>query len=315
MLRRLRRAHHILIPLALIVLAVGVRVSVPQVEEMRMRVFDVYQRLAPREYVPVPVKYVDLDDESLERIGQWPWPRTFVAQLVAQLANAGAAAIVFDIVFCRTRPDLAPIHRRPVAAHPSEVEALKENMDDLPDHDAVLADVIAQSPVITGFVLTGDPSLPRLPGNRQPHFAYGGDDPLEVPLRLSGRRRQSLRFLTENASGNGSFNLVAERDGIVRRVPMFLRLEGQSNPYPSLTAEVLRVIQGARTYIIKTTGASGEVGYGGVKTRAEQYQDRELSNSRPARTAACGFTSPGTSPSGEFPAWQVFSPDFDPETG
>ena len=127
MLRRLRRAHHILIPFAFIVLAVVVRTSVPQVEELRMRVFDVYQRLAPREYVPVPVKYVDLDDESLERIGQWPWPRTFVAQLVAQLANAGAAAIVFDIVFAepdRTSPqyvvDLWPLT--------PEVEALKENM-------------------------------------------------------------------------------------------------------------------------------------------------------------------------------------------
>jgi len=262
MLTRLRRAHHILIPLVMIILAVGARVSVPQVEELRMRVFDVYQRIAPREYVPVPVKYVDLDDESLERIGQWPWPRTFVAQLIAQLANAGAAVIVFDIVFAepdRTSPqyivDLWPLTR--------EVEALKENLDNLPDHDSILADVIAQTPVITGFVLTGDSNLPRVP-KQKASFAYGGDDPLDYLFGFSGAVG-NLEVLSEAASGNGSFNLVAERDGIIRRVPMFLRLEGQSNPYPSLTAEVLRVIQGARTYIIKTTGASGEIGYGGVQ--------------------------------------------------
>jgi adenylate cyclase len=310
MLRRLRRAHHILIPFVFIVLAVVVRTSVPQVEELRMRVFDVYQRLAPREYVPVPVKYVDLDDESLERIGQWPWPRTFVAQLVAQLSNAGAAAIVFDIVFAepdRTSPqyivDLWPLT--------PEVEALKENMGDLPDHDMVFADVIAQTPVITGFVLTGDPSLPRVPAQTA-SFAYGGDNPLEYLFGFRGAVA-NLEILTENASGNGSFNLVAERDGIVRRVPMFMRLEGQPNPYPSLTAEVIRVIQGARTYIIKTTGASGELGYGGVKLGLNNIKigNYELPTG-PNGRMWLHFT--GHVPERRIPAWQVLSPEFDAET-
>ncbi|MCX8232125.1 MAG: adenylate/guanylate cyclase domain-containing protein, partial [Alphaproteobacteria bacterium] len=275
-----------------------------------MRVFDVYQRLAPREYVPVPVKYVDLDDESLERIGQWPWPRTFVAQLVAQLANAGAAAIVFDIVFAepdRTSPkyivDLWPLT--------PEVEALKENMSDLPDHDMVLADVIAQTPVITGFVLTGDPSLPRVPAQTA-SFAYGGDNPLEYLFGFRGAVA-NLEILTENASGNGSFNLVAERDGIVRRVPMFMRLEGQPNPYPSLTAEVIRVIQGARTYIIKTTGASGELGYGGVKLGLNNIKigNYELPTG-PNGRMWLHFT--GHVPERRIPAWKVLSPEFDAET-
>ena len=275
-----------------------------------MRVFDVYQRLAPREYEPVPVKYVDLDDESLERIGQWPWPRTFVAQLVAQLTNAGAAAIVFDIVFAepdRTSPqyivDLWPLTR--------EVEALKKNMDDLPDHDSVLADVIAQSPVITGFVLTGDPNMPRVPVNKA-SFAYGGDDPLPHLFGFRGAVA-NLDILTENATGNGSFNLVAERDGIIRRVPMFLRLEGQSNPYPSLTAEVMRVIQGVRTYIIKTTGASGEIGYGGVQLGLNNIKigNYEMPTG-PNGRMWLHFT--GNVPERRIPAWKIFSADFDPGT-
>jgi adenylate cyclase len=310
MLRRLRRAHHILIPFAFIVLAVVVRTSVPQVEELRMRVFDVYQRLAPREYVPVPVKYVDLDDESLERIGQWPWPRTFVAQLVAQLANAGAAAIVFDIVFAE--PDrTSPQHVVDLWPLTPEVEALKKNMGDLPDHDTVLAEVIAQTPVITGFVLTGDPSLPRVPAQTA-SFAYGGDNPLEYLFGFRGAVA-NLEILTENASGNGSFNLVAERDGIVRRVPMFMRLEGQPNPYPSLTAEVMRVIQGARTYIIKTTGASGELGYGGVKLGLNNIKigNYELPTG-PNGRIWLHFT--GHVPERRIPAWKVLSPEFDAET-
>ena len=51
-------------------------------QELRWLAFDTYQRLAPRTYDPaMPVKIVDLDDELLARIGQWPWPRTQVANL------------------------------------------------------------------------------------------------------------------------------------------------------------------------------------------------------------------------------------------
>jgi adenylate cyclase len=292
----------------MILAAVVVRAAVPQVEEFRMRVFDVYQRLAPREYEPVPVKYVDLDDESLERIGQWPWPRTFVAQLVAQLANAGAAAIAFDIVFAepdRTSPqyiiDLWPLTR--------EVEALKANIDSLPNHDAILADVIAQTPVITGFVLTGDPSLPRAPAHKA-SVSYGGDNPLNHLFGFRGAVA-TLDSLSEHAAGNGSFNLVAERDGIVRRVPLFLRLEGQDTPYPSLSAEVMRVVQGAPGYIIKSAGASGEVGYGGVKLGLTAVKIGRIEvPTGPQGRLWIHFTK--QVPERRIPAWKVFSPDFDP---
>src|SRR5687768_11671706 len=56
----------------------------PTLSDLRALVFDQYQRVAPREYKPVPVKIVDIDDESLARAGQWPWPRTTVAQMVAK---------------------------------------------------------------------------------------------------------------------------------------------------------------------------------------------------------------------------------------
>ncbi len=75
------------IPVLMIAVALLLRVSVPAVEEVQLKVFDGYQRLSPRVYEPVPVRYVDLDDESLARIGQWPWPRTFVAEMIARLAK------------------------------------------------------------------------------------------------------------------------------------------------------------------------------------------------------------------------------------
>src|SRR3972149_10259260 len=80
------------------------------IRQIRDITFDTYQRLQPRAYDPtVPVKIVDIDDASLARLGQWPWPRTLLARLVDRLAEMGAAAIAFDIVLAepgRTSPAL-----------------------------------------------------------------------------------------------------------------------------------------------------------------------------------------------------------------
>src|SRR3954454_24182938 len=89
------------IPLLVFALVVVLRAWDPlPVEQLRFLVFDSYQRLKPRVYDPAaPVRIVDVDDASLARIGQWPWPRSLLAELVGRLAEAGAAAIAFDIVF------------------------------------------------------------------------------------------------------------------------------------------------------------------------------------------------------------------------
>src|SRR5688572_2766879 len=94
--------------LAALALALGIRLLDPGlITEARLAVFDLYQRIQPRPYEPAPVRVIDLDDESLARLGQWPWPRTQIAQLVERLTAMGAAAIAFDVVFAepdRTSP-------------------------------------------------------------------------------------------------------------------------------------------------------------------------------------------------------------------
>src|SRR5678816_4899280 len=68
------------------------------VARLRSLVFDSYQRLSPRAFDPsLPVRVVDIDEESLKQVGQWPWPRTVLADLVTKLGQNGAAAIGFDM--------------------------------------------------------------------------------------------------------------------------------------------------------------------------------------------------------------------------
>src|ERR1700734_3544535 len=79
---------------------VPLRITDPlPIEELRLRTFDLFQVLRPREQTARPVVIVDIDEASLKEIGQWPWPRTVVADLVTRLTALGAAAIGFDAVF------------------------------------------------------------------------------------------------------------------------------------------------------------------------------------------------------------------------
>ena len=86
---------------------VRVPVLSPALERLGLMVFDAYQRAAPRAYQDVGVRVIDIDDETIRRYGQWPWPRTDIARLTDELGKAGAAVIAYDSGFSeadRTSP-------------------------------------------------------------------------------------------------------------------------------------------------------------------------------------------------------------------
>ena len=312
MTRWMHRFAAVWIACAVLLTMLGVRLLDPGdvLADMRLKVFDYYQRFQPRPYEPADVRIVDLDDETLEKIGQWPWPRTLVARLAAALTDAGATVVAFDIVFSepdRTSP------RRVVELWPQtpELESLKAAARSLPDHDALLAELIDEAQnVVTGFLLTADRPgrTPATKGN----FALAGDDPSPLLARYTGAVT-NLPILEQRAAGNGSFNLTPEKDGIVRRLPLVLcltRADGSCQFYPSLAAESLRVAQGARTNIIKASGAHRETGFG-VNTG--------INNIRIGRIAVptdhkgqiwLHFTR--ETARRYIPAWRILAGDFDP---
>ena len=224
--------------------------------DLRLKVFDQYQRIAPRPYAEAPVRYVDIDEASLAREGQWPWPRTVLARLVDTLAAKGAAAIVFDVVFAE--PDrTSPTRFLESIGGPKAFPRLADAMADLPDNDRTFAASVAKAPVVTGFVLTADPNggTPAAKAG----FSRLGDDPILFVPRFAGAAT-TLPGIEKAAKGNGSFNLDPDRDGIVRNVPLVVA-RGDTL-YPSLVAEALRVAQGAGSIAIKSSGANREQGFG-----------------------------------------------------
>ena len=95
------RLLYVLIVGTVILGSLALRIWDPSpIARLRSLVFDAYQQLSPQPFDPsLPVRIVDIDEESLKEVGQWPWPRTVLAALVDKLAANGAAAIGLDIVF------------------------------------------------------------------------------------------------------------------------------------------------------------------------------------------------------------------------
>jgi adenylate cyclase len=215
--------------LALIVLAAAVALAKQEptmLTSLREAVFDTYQRWQPRPYTPSPVRIVNIDDESLARIGQWPWPRTQVADLVVKLRDMGAAVIVFDILLAepdRTSPrQVLPLWGD---ADP-EIAALAER---IADHDRVLAEAMGTTKVVTGIAFGHEASEAVLPAQKFGH-AYTGLDPLPF-MRVFSSAIVNRPEIDAAAAGFGAINYWGS-SRVLREVPLLMRYGDKF--YPAL---------------------------------------------------------------------------------
>ncbi len=221
----------------------------PLIEELRLRVFDTFQVIEPRKTTLRPVVIVDIDEASLAKFGQWPWPRTRVADLVKRLTGLDAAVIAFDIVFAE--PDRLSPQIAADSFHDLD-DQTRAKLRALPSNDDALASVLRNSPVVLGE--SGVPQVMRLADVKLPltGLATLGGDPRPYLLDFPGLLR-NIPVLEQAAPGRGLFTIRTERDGIVRRVPMIMI--AQNNLMPSLTFEMLRVVTKSDTIFVKSDEA------------------------------------------------------------
>src|SRR6266478_3149286 len=239
-----------LVCLALLIGLAAFRIADPApVEELRVRTFDTFQLIDPRVKTARPVTIIDIDEKSLAKLGQWPWPRTRIADLIAGLTRLGAVVIGFDIVFAepdRLNPDVAADTIRNLD------EETRAKLLMLPSNDQIFADAMRRSRVVLGesglpYVLSEfDNTLPVT------GLAMLGEPPQPFLLDFPGLLR-NVHVLEQAAAGRGLFTIKPERDGIVRRVPMMMLAQGAT--MPSLSFEILRVATGTDTIFIKSEKA------------------------------------------------------------
>ena len=240
---------------------VDVKTGVGFLDAWRNKVFDYYQEIKPRE-VPTPenkpVTIIDLDEQSLETIGQWPWPRNIIAQMVENLMQMGAVLVAFDIVFAE------PDRMNPSSVASTLVgldDATKEKLLGLKSNDQIFADVIRKSRVVLGQA--GRPS--ETEGVKGPpvkksvavqKLSKSASEPyVFIPKFPSLVRNVPVieQAATGRFGGHGIFSVVPGKDGIVRNVPAFFGHDGQY--FPALAIEMLRIATGRPTILAKVNDA------------------------------------------------------------
>ena len=249
---------HFVLTAAFLVLAAALRIADPgPVASLRQSVFDTYLAVSPRAIDPtLPVRIVDIDEASLTRVGQWPWPRTKLATIIDNLTQAGVSTISIDLILAE--PDrLSPGEFAKLFADVPELVPLISQAATLPSNDEQLAAAIAAAPVVLGFA--AENASGGMPGPVRARFAFAGDDPEDFVPSFAGGVG-SLPALSRRAPGLGAVNWIPVRDQIVRRAPLLLSIGGTL--YPSLPLETLRLALGETTVFVRSSGGSGVWSFG-----------------------------------------------------
>ncbi len=261
-----------IIAITLLLSFVGLAVSLINpnfIKPIQNIVFDGLQQLKPRQDAESLVVFAAIDEPSILTLGQWPWPRSKLAEMVEKITDAGALAIGFDIVFSendRTSPK-SIFDNLPKST--KNLSAVSKVLESLPDNDKVFAEIIRKSHVVLSFFKQQAGIGTKL--EKKAGISWLGED-LSSQLENFEGSVASLPAFQSAASGLGYITLSGEKqDDIIRSVPLFA--SQKDTVYPSFAIEVIRIalqnITGdLKSFIIKTTysgteggsadGASGE---------------------------------------------------------
>lgn len=209
-----------------------------------------YDQFVQRSLRPPPkpaVTVLAIDEASLARMGQWPWPRDRLAELVTALFERyGVRLLAMDVIFSEPdRNDAAAIRsaltRAPANADPALRRELEATLQRL-DRDRIFADALRERPVVLGYYFTRNReaqtgSLPE-PGWMPREIAQEmGIRAVELP-----GYNANLPALQAATGRVGHFGRDPDIDGVTRRVPMLVA-HGEW-VYTSLTLEVLTELAG-----------------------------------------------------------------------
>src|SRR5215472_11109732 len=237
--------------LAVVFGALALRVVDPDIiTELRVRGFDLVERVWPRTHDPARVTIIDIDEKSLAEHGQWPWPRHWLAELVRHIAQGHPRVVGIDIFFAeRDRLSPAEIARELPDLPPPIADALAQ----LPSSDREFAEALATVPTVLALV----------PSREEPALASAPIHP--APIRQAGGDAMSFlksyKFLVQNeaelsasAAAVGAVAVEPDADGVIRRLA--LAVAYRQTVVPSFALEVVR-IGGAEKSVVIDTGSEG----------------------------------------------------------
>lgn len=213
------------------------------VSTIRNYAFDSFNRLDQRQ-ASDRILIVDIDEQSLERIGQWPWPRDVIAKMVDNLDDMGASVVAFDMVF-------AEVDRVSPRRMVEDLKSLNlfsiDDISSLPDHDEILAKSFENSgKIVTGFTYAKPEETRRNPYiSKKILIKKKNKESFLSSVNHYDGFATNLPILSSSSAGNGSFIASPDFDGVIRKMRPIVGFQQSENEqikiYPTLGVEALRV--------------------------------------------------------------------------
>ena len=212
---------------------------------VRQASFDYYQDFFPISYEESPVVIVAIDEKSLEKYGQFPWPRTFLASLVDKIGKAGAIIISIDILLPEEdRTSLDKIANQ----YQLDKEKFKDFYFQL-SNDQLLSNVFRQHNVVMGISPAFNIQAKLKPLKQRVRYTVEKKGSVNTSSYFHYPKSiHSLNILEQNARGIGNLGYIPEKDGVVRKTPMMIKI-GQTM-WPSLELEMLRTALNQKKYYL-----------------------------------------------------------------
>lgn len=225
--------------------------NTPLLRQLDYKIYDQLSADFPTAHKPDSTVIIEIDDKSLKAFGQWPWPRVITAELINKITDANPTAVILDIVFSerdRSSPDTIQMFYRDFFNLDIRVEGIPEL---LVNNDKILSDALAQSTTILPIFsdISMDNKACLLPSSR-----------------VQDQRTQTIYFETINAmvcslpiyqqraKGIGHIHAVADSDGTLRRLSMFMRYHDELIPTLGMAALSLQPISISPTSIASLSG-------------------------------------------------------------
>lgn len=225
--------------------------DITPVQVLRLWGFDLLLQTGTTHTETSPVVVIDVNDESLAHLGQWPWPRRYYVELVDHLREAGATMVVFDILF--SEPDRMSPENLAVTL-PGLGPDLRRNLSDLGSYDVALAAAMQTIPTVTAATAQTPGHPAAAAQNRPGRFAVRGPPDIGALPGITGII-ESVAPIGPAGVGEGIVNLLPEPDGAARRVPAAFRV-GETLA-PGLALEAARVALGQTSMLLEVPSALG----------------------------------------------------------
>jgi adenylate cyclase len=183
---------------------------------------------------------IDIDEASLKRVGQWPWSRPKVSELLEKLTQENVALIGFDMVFAE--PDKSSPHR--VFGQQGIY------LENLENYDKTLGETVSKTPTILGYIFEfNDNTYTTKEAPSIPAIFIEKNKQLEENFLFKAKGTiLNVPEIQKKAYSSGFFNNIPDETGVIRSVPLIISYDDMI--YPSLSLELLRVITQTQQVII-----------------------------------------------------------------